>query len=102
MKSGVYGNAELSVVLEEDVNVLNGKPLSDLVITGKFKWGQEKINEATKDGGNIEIKSISTLRPTLKRNTGETNVKPPVSIFSKPINQFPTNTDASTQAFGFV
>lgn len=97
LKSGVYGNAELSVVLEEDVNVLNGKPLSDLVITGKFKWGQEKINEATKNGGNIEIKSISTLRPTLKRNTGETNVKPPVSIFSKPINQFPTNTDATNE-----
>ena len=97
LKSGVYGNAELSVVLKEDVNVLNGKPLSDLIITGKFKWGQEKINEATKNGGNIEIKSLSTLRPTLKRNTGETNVKPPVSIFSKPINQFPTNTDATNE-----
>ncbi|MFD3048268.1 DNA methyltransferase, partial [Streptococcus agalactiae] len=34
---------------------------------------------------------------TLKRNTGETNVKPPVSIFSKPINQFPTNTDATNE-----
>ncbi len=97
LSKGFYGNGELQVELLDDVHVKYGVPEENFEIRGRFKWVQEKIDELIKNGGSIEIKSISTLRPTAKRNTGQVNVKPPVSIFSKPLNNLPTNTDATNE-----
>nr|WP_191996323.1 site-specific DNA-methyltransferase [Streptococcus sp. 1055] len=97
IEKGIYGNGDLKVELLEDIQVNNGVPVSDIRMFGRFKWGQEKIDELIQNGGNIEIRSVSTLRPTARRNTGEVNVKPPVSILSKSMNAIPTNTDATNE-----
>ena len=97
IEKGIYGNGDLKVELLEDIQVNNGVPASDIRMFGRFKWGQEKIDELIQNGGNIEIRSVSTLRPTARRNTGEVNVKPPVSILSKSMNEIPTNTDATNE-----
>lgn len=94
---GFYGNGDLAVELLEDIQVLNGIPQDNIKIFGRFKWVQEKIDDLILKGGTIHIKSISTLRPTAKRNNDEVKIKPPVSIFSKPINGLPTNTDATNE-----
>ena len=83
IKKGIYGNGELKVELLDDVQVNNGIPQSDIKLVGRFKWGQEKIDELILSGGNIEIKSLTTLRPTARRNSGKVNVKPPISILVK-------------------
>ena len=95
IEKGIYG--DLKVELLEDIQVNNGVPVSDIRMFGRFKWGQEKIDELIQNGGNIEIRSVSTLRPTARRNTGEVNIKPPVSILSKSMNAIPTNTDATNE-----
>lgn len=97
IEKGIYGNGDLKVELLEDIQVNNGVPVSDIRMFGRFKWGQEKIDELIQNGGNIEIRSVSTLRPTARRNTGEVNIKPPVSILSKSMNAIPTNTDATNE-----
>ena len=97
IEKGIYGNGDLKVELLEDIQVNNGVPVSDIRMFGRFKWGQEKIDELIQNGGNIEIRSVSTLRPTARRNTGEVNIKPPVSILSKSMNGIPTNTDATNE-----
>lgn len=97
IEKGIYGNGDLKVELLEDIQVNKGVPVSDIRMFGRFKWGQEKIDELIQNGGNIEIRSVSTLRPTARRNTGEVNIKPPVSILSKSMNAIPTNTDATNE-----
>lgn len=97
INSGVYGNGELKVILKNDVIVRGGRPTLDVILDGRFKWTQDKINSEVDEGALIFIKSIATLRPTLKRNNGQQNVKPPISLLSKYLNDIPTNTDASSE-----
>ncbi|TII08117.1 site-specific DNA-methyltransferase [Streptococcus suis] len=97
LTTGFYGNGDLAVELLEDIQVVNGIPQDNIKILGRFKWVQEKIDDLILNGGTIHIKSISTLRPTAKRNNDEVKIKPPISIFSKPINGLPTNTDATNE-----
>ncbi|MFM0794139.1 site-specific DNA-methyltransferase [Streptococcus suis] len=97
LTTGFYGNGDLAVELLEDIQVVDGIPQDNIKLLGRFKWVQEKIDDLILNGGTIHIKSISTLRPTAKRNNDEVKIKPPVSIFSKPINGLPTNTDATNE-----
>lgn len=98
IKAGMYGNAALSIELLNDITVSNGVPSTEFLLRGKFRWTQEKINTEINDGAIINIKSISSLRPTVKRTSGFAGVKPPISLLSKYVNQLPTNTDASNEA----
>lgn len=97
LATGEYGNNKLSIILLKDVVVKSGKPMDDLILEGRFKWAQSTIDEAIDNGGNIEIKSIKTLRPTLDKNSQKINIKPPVSILSKKLDDIPTNTDATNE-----
>lgn len=97
IKAGIYGNGELAVVLKSDVIVEKGKPKTNVEMQGRFKWSQEKISEEINDGAIILIKSLSSLRPTVKRTNNVQNIKPPISLFSKYVNGIATNTDASNE-----
>lgn len=97
VNAGVYGNGKLQNILMNDIEVRNGKPLQDIRVKGRFKWSQEKIDEEILDGATIFIKTLSTFRPTLKRNNGLQNIKPPISLLSKYLNGVATNTDASNE-----
>lgn len=103
--AGTYGNGELAVTLKRDIAVKNGRADSDVELYGRFKWTQEKINEEIEDGALILIKTLNTLRPTVKRTNNTQNIKPPISLLSKYVNGIATNTDASNelkQIFGGI
>lgn len=98
LKKGVYGRGSLSISLDKDVFIDNGIPDSDVVLDGRFKWTQDKINESIENGSTIHIKNISSLRPTVCRNSSEVNIKPILDLFSKKLNdEIPTNTDATNE-----
>jgi len=97
LKAGFYGNNELKVKLIHDTEVVDGTPLDDLVVEGRFKWTQNKINTEIDLGGQIFIKTIKTLRPTILKQDSGSKIKPPISLLSKYINQMPTNTDANAE-----
>lgn len=98
IEKGFYGNGELAVELLNDILVEDGIPNVDIRMIGRFKWGQEKIDEALKDGGIIHFKSLKTLRATLVRGASATaTIKPPINLQSKLINNMATNTDASNE-----
>ncbi|QQR93641.1 site-specific DNA-methyltransferase [bacterium] len=98
LKSGIYGNGELKVYLKNDLIIENGIANEDIILEGRFKWSQEKINEAiSSDNGIIYIKSIKTLRATLEISNREAGIKAPISLYSKYINDGATNTDATNE-----
>lgn len=97
IKAGEYGNGELKNTVLSDIVVKNGIPSADIKIKGRFKWSQEKINDEVAQGATIFIKSTTTMRPTLKRGNKVQNIKPPISLLSKYLNNIPTNTDASNE-----
>lgn len=97
LKAGEYGNGKLVVKLLKNIKVKNGKSNIDIEIEGRFKWSQERIDEACEMGGVVHFKSIKTLRATLQRNDDIEKIKPPISLFSKYINDIPTNTDATNE-----
>lgn len=98
IEKGEYGNGELKVILHDDLDVVNGIPDKDVLMTGRFKWGQDKIDKALIEGGVIHFKSLKTLRATLIRGIGaEASIKPPINLLSKTINDMATNTDASNE-----
>ncbi|MDD3014037.1 MAG: site-specific DNA-methyltransferase [Candidatus Gastranaerophilales bacterium] len=97
LKKGIYGNEALQVELKNDLLITKGHSDIDIELKGRIKWTQDTINQSLNEGSVIYIKSIKSLRPTLKRIGNESNVKPPISLLSKYVNNIPTNTDASNE-----
>ena len=98
LKKGSYGNANLTIELKETVKVEYGVPDKDLVLYGRFKWNQDKINLSMLDGDIYHIKNISSLRPTIEKRNKEIGIKPILDLLSKKINdEIPTNTDATNE-----
>lgn len=97
LESGLYGNDELKVELHNTVEVIEGLATNNLVMTGRFKWTQNRINEEVESGGQIFIKTLKTLRPTILKGDSGSKIKPPITILSKYINKMPTNTDANSE-----
>jgi adenine-specific DNA-methyltransferase len=98
LEKGVYGNEPLQIELIEDLIVKDGKPFNDFVLKGRFKWGQEKIDESFSENDIFHIKSIKSLRPTIEKNNKVANIKPIIDILSKKFDpNIATNTDASSE-----
>jgi hypothetical protein len=98
LNKGFYGNGVLKIELLEDVDVLFGKPKNDIKIKARVSKSQETLDRNIQNDAKIFIKSIKTLRPTIKINRIEPDIKPPISLLSKKIDaSIPTNTDASTE-----
>ncbi len=86
-KTGFYDR----VYLEEDIEIKNGKALSDLVLTGHFKWTQPTLTQEIKNGTEFWIKSEKfAIRYARK---GE-RIKLPSNIISKDECNVGTNEDA--------
>lgn len=74
LNARMYGNKDLQIELLNSINVIDGKPQQDMVLKGRFKWSQEKMNQSFKEGDIYHIKNIKTLRTTVeKKNKEETN-----------------------------
>ncbi|MHA1818936.1 MAG: DNA methyltransferase, partial [Promethearchaeota archaeon] len=99
LKSKTYGKDKLEVsLLNGPIKVINGKPTQDLKLKGRFKWSQERINEEVRKGGQIYIKTLKSLRPTIKRVFNDPIIKAPITLLSKKLNpDIPTNTDGNKE-----
>ena len=97
LKKGTYGNGNLKIDLFEDISVKSGKPDKDLLLNGRFKWTQEKMNESFEEGDKY-IVNPESLRPVVDKVNKVANVKPILDLFSKKINKdIATNTDATNE-----
>jgi adenine-specific DNA-methyltransferase len=98
LEKGIYGKTKLQVtLLNGPIVITNGKPNQDLALEGRFKWTQDRINLEINKGGIIHIKSIKSLRPTIKRHYDSPIVKALTTLLSKKVNNLPTNTDANAE-----
>lgn len=98
LKKGLYGKAPLQVELLENLEVQDGKVKNDFYLKGRFKWGQEKINESFFEKDIFHIKSTKSLRPTIEKKNKSINIKPIIDILSKKFDgKIATNTDASRE-----
>ena len=57
VKAGKYNN----IVLENDIEIKDGKNNNNVTITGEFKWSKEKINEKLENNAYILIKNLETM-----------------------------------------
>ena len=98
LNAGIYGNKDLQIELLNSINVIDGKPQQDMVLKGRFKWSQEKMNQSFKEGDIYHIKNIKTLRTTVEKKNKELGIKPILDLLSKKLNnEIPTNTDATNE-----
>ncbi|MDR0297261.1 MAG: site-specific DNA-methyltransferase [Streptococcaceae bacterium] len=98
LTAGSYGNGELAVELLNNLQVIDGKPDTDVEIIGRFKWSQDTMNNSFENEDLYQIKSTQTLRPTVTINEREAGIKPIIDLFSKKLNdEIPTNTDATNE-----
>lgn len=56
-KKGNYGTSSYDIILNEDTEVKNGVFVKPVSLSGKFKWSQEYLNEAIKNGVSIFIQT---------------------------------------------
>lgn len=56
-KKGKYGTSSYDIILNEDTEVKNGVFVKPVSLSGKFKWSQEYLNEAIKNGVSIFIQT---------------------------------------------
>lgn len=58
-KKGKYGTKKYDITLLEDTEVENGVFIKPVKLFGKFKWGQENLDNEVKNGTEISIKTIA-------------------------------------------
>lgn len=98
LNPGIYGNGVLEVEILNRVEVINGIPNEDIHLRGRITRSQETLNKDIQNGAKLFIRNTKTMRPTINLNRQEIGIKPPVSLFSKKLDEnIPTNTDASNE-----
>jgi len=97
LDAGDYGKGILKIRLVEPLIIHDGIANQEIKLIGRFKWTQQKILDEISKGGQIFIKSIKSLRPTMKRVFDSDIIKAPITLLSKKINEIPTNTDATNE-----
>jgi len=84
LKAGKYGNPQFAMEILESVYINSGRPQDDIKIKGKFCWSQQTLDKEIANGGKIEIKSVSGMKPIFYKNFGEDiPYRPIVDILSK-------------------
>ena len=68
------------VILENNIEIENGKSKTDIILTGEFKWTQETLEEEMKNGTSFIIKSDKFSIRYIR--DGE-RIKKPADIISK-------------------
>lgn len=79
------------VVLEKDIDVINGKAQQDIVLTAHFKWSQDTLDSEIQKGTKFWIKSDKFAIRYARE--GE-RIKVPSNIISKDECEVGTNEDA--------
>ncbi len=97
LAKGKYGNHPLEIELLEDIEIRNGKSLSNFTLKGRFKWSQKKINESFSNG-DIFLLTTKTLRPIIEPKDKKVKIKPILDLLSKKFNySIGTNTDGTNE-----
>lgn len=86
-KAGQYDR----VSLEKDIIVENGKSITDVELSGNFKWQQSTLNEEVKAGTVFRIK---TERFAIRYERSGERIKVPSNVISKEECNVGTNEDA--------
>ena len=82
------------VRLEEDIIIENGKSLTDIILSGNFKWQQSTLDEEIEEGTIFHIK---TEKFAIRyERTGE-RIKVPSNVISKEECNVGTNEDAQKE-----
>lgn len=92
-KRGLYGTSSYQIELLEDTEVKDGYFVKDVLLKGKFKWGQDYLNKSIKEGTKISIKTIA-FSPSYEKTEYEPEV--PWNLINKNFG-VDTNETASAQ-----
>ncbi len=92
-KRGLYGTSSYQIELLEDTEVKDGYFVKDVLLKGKFKWGQDYLNKSIKEGTKISIKTIA-FSPSYEKSEYEPEV--PWNLINKNFG-VDTNETASAQ-----
>ena len=90
---GKYGTSSYDIELLEDTEVKDGYFVKDVVLKGKFKWGQDYLNQSIKEGTKISIKT-KAFSPSYEKAEYEPEV--PWNLINKSFG-VDTNEIASTK-----
>ncbi len=90
---GRYGTSAYTIDLLEETEVKNGFFVKDVILRGKFKWGQDYLNQSIKEGTKISIKT-KAFSPSYEKADYEPEV--PWNLINKSFG-VDTNETASTQ-----
>lgn len=82
-KAGKYGTSSYEINLLNDVEVKNGMFVTEFVLEGKFKWGQENLLEEIKKGTKISIRT-ETFSPSYEKAEYDPEVPP--NFIDKSVN----------------
>lgn len=82
------------VQLEEDIVIKNGKSLTDIVLSGNFKWKQITLDEEIKEGTIFHVK---TEKFAMRYERVGERIKVPSNIISKEECNVGTNEDAQKE-----
>ena len=92
---GIYKKGQYDrVMLEEDIKIEKGKSISDLIISGNFKWSQETLNEEIKKGTIFRIKSEKFA---IRYERSGERIKIPANIINKEECGVGTNEDGAKE-----
>ena len=90
---GFYSKGEKDrVVLEQDINIINGVSDNDVVLSGNFKWKQDTVDQEIENGTKFFIKSDKFA---IRYQRDGLRIKVPSNIISKEECEVGTNEDAT-------
>lgn len=92
-KKGIYGTDAYRIELLEDTSVENGVFTEDVILNGRFKWGQEYLDKQIKEGVRVHIKS-KAFSPSYEKD--EYDPEKPWNIIDSSFG-VGTNENASTE-----
>lgn len=92
-KAGIYGTSSYVIELLEDTEVKNNKFIKPVTLKGKFKWGQNYLDNSIKFGVRIMIQTIA-FSPSYEKE--EYDPEKPWNIINSNFN-VGTNENASSE-----
>ena len=92
-RAGKYGTNSYDIELLEDTEVLNGVFIKPIKLKGRFKWGQNYLDDAIKNGTRIMIQTIA-FSPSYEKD--EYEPEKPWNIINQSFN-VGTNENASAE-----
>lgn len=82
-KKGEYGTSSYKITLLEDTEVKDGFFIKPVKLRGKFKWGQENLDNEIEKGTKISIRTIA-FSPSYEKKEYDAEV--PQSLIDKSVN----------------